>query len=522
MFKILVADDERFIRQGIVAILAKNIPEQLRCIEAANGIEALEHAERERPDLVITDICMPGCDGLEFISKLKDVNSRTPVIILSGYENFDYAKRAIKLGVKEYVMKPIKKTEFIELIESYIFRIKEQEQKFNAEAIRRIENAKIMEKLKADFLLGLLKCANKEEAEQYLSQLESVGMKFTSKYYTCVVTEYIVNEDTVDYMDFAVKNVLDEYLSLKSEEFLINVHYGNGVLVSIFESDSREALEKPKKRIMLKAVQLVKDYCKTPVYAGLGDIAYDSVHLYKAIRHAMYAADLKILERGETVSVYEECVRSDRKPETRIATEIKKVAETDVYRILQSFQEVYNRCRKENNVTALRQEYEETAEYFRRKKNISMQSEEWNKQPEKFSSFFTLSQLKREVKELMQEAAAEQQGEEGSLSNTALMKKILQYVDEHITEDLDLVTVAEMFKRTPGYISTLFKKHVEGGFNYYINKERMIIAKKLLKDHSLSIQEVSELTGYSNAKYFSVVFKKITGMTPRGYREKNS
>lgn len=519
MFKILVADDERFIRQGIISILTKNIESQITCIEASNGIEALEKAEVERPNLIITDICMPGSDGLEFISQLKEKHVDTPVIILSGYENFDYAKRAIKLGVKEYVMKPVKKAEFIELIQGYMMHIQEQKKKSNAEAVRRIENAKIMEKLKSDFLVGLLKCRNKQEAEQYLEQLEKIGMKFESKYYTCAVIEYEINEKTKDYIGFAVKNVLDEYLSLETEAFLTNVEYGSGIIVTIFEADKRELLRSSKKKMVVQAAQLIEEYCKTKVYAGLGDIAYDSLYLYKAIDHAFYAADMKILERGEKVSVYEECVKDEKVVASNIVKEIKRTEHINVYEILERFQEIYGDCRKKENIRRLKVEYEEVIAYLKKKRGSSAQ-EEWTKAPRSFSSFFSILQLKKELKEFIHEVVAYKQEEEGSISNTAFTQQILQYVEEHITEDLDLVTIASKFKRTPGYISTLFKKHVEGGFNYYINKERMEIAMKLLKDPSLSIQEISELTGYNNAKYFSVVFKKMTGMTPREYRER--
>lgn len=519
MFKILVADDERFIRQGIVSILNKNIENDIVCVEASNGIEALKKVEEETPSLIITDICMPGSDGLEFIEKLKEKSVNVPVIILSGYENFDYAKRAIKLGVKEYVMKPIKKAEFIALIQNSISHIQNQQKKTTAEAIRNVEHAKIMEKLKSDFLIGLLRCKNKQDAEQYLGQLEKIGMKFESKYYTCAVVQYEASEETRDYMGFAVKNILDEYLSLETEAFLINVEYEDGVIVTIFEGDSRDQLKMPKKEIITQAMRLVKEYCKTEVYAGLGDIAYDALYLYKAMEHAFYAADLKILERGERVSVYEECAKENEPQASAVLLELKKAEELDIYYILERFQEIYLTCRKRENVQALKIEYEAVVDYLERRRSIEILGER-SEEYRKFHSFFSIYQLKKSLKKLLLEMVSMEVEQEGNLSKVLFTKRVLQYVQEHITEDIDLVMIADKFKRTPGYISTLFKKHVEGGFSQYINKERMKIAMKLLEDPSLSIQEISELTGYSNSKYFSVVFKKITGMTPRDYREK--
>ena len=120
MFKLLIADDEQFIRKGIISILKKNLTEEIQCIEAANGQDALMKAREMALNLIITDISMPGCDGLEFIRQLREENKMIPIVILSGYDNFEYAQKAIRLGVKEYIMKPIKKQEFITLIQEYI------------------------------------------------------------------------------------------------------------------------------------------------------------------------------------------------------------------------------------------------------------------------------------------------------------------------------------------------------------------------------------------------------------------
>ena len=116
MFKILIADDERFIRKGIIAILKRGLEEEIQFVEAGNGIEAIDLAQKEHFHLVISDISMPGSSGLEFIKALKDSGQTATVIILSGYENFEYAREAVRLGVREYVMKPVKKPEFLELV----------------------------------------------------------------------------------------------------------------------------------------------------------------------------------------------------------------------------------------------------------------------------------------------------------------------------------------------------------------------------------------------------------------------
>lgn len=520
MFKILVADDERFIRKGIISMLSRNLKVEVSCVEASNGIEALEQSKLETPSLIITDISMPGLNGLDFIAALKEQNVNTPVIILSGYENFDYAKSAIKLGVKEYMMKPIKKQEFVELIQGYIDDIQESQRKNEKEIISRIETEKAMKRLKHDFLVGLLNCTTSEESKRYLKQLQDIGMTFESKLYTCAAVQYQITSQSQDYMDFAVKNILDEFMNMEGEgEFLENVEYGPGVVVVIFESSSRELLREPKKKLMRRAVQLIKEYCKTEAFAGLGDVAFDAVHLHAALEHAMTAAEYKILGDGDSVCVYEASRTKKCAKVRNIKEMLRPLDQANVFEVLDAFQGLYIEERKLKEVSVLKEEYTQVQEYVSRQlAKRHLDAKIWDERYRHFFECWTIQELKQEIKERM-EMAADTKKDSGS-GNVQLLEQIRAYVDEHITEELDLNNVADKFNRTPGYVSTLFKKYVEGGFNSYLTKERIEIAKKLLADSSVSIQEVSEMSGYNNSKYFSVVFKKMTGETPRGYREK--
>lgn len=519
MFKILVADDEKFIRKGIIAILSGNLKEEIEYVEARNGLEALEKSRTETPGLIITDISMPGCDGLEFIQRLKEINVNVPVIILSGYENFEYAKKAIKLGVKEYVMKPIKKNEFVELIHSYITDICQARERDREEYLRRSENTRIMEKLKRDFLLGLLKCTSSEEARNYLIQLEELGMRFDSHLYMCAAVQYRITPGNQEYIDFVVKNILDEFWGLHIDDGkVINVVYSSGIVVAIFEGDSQGALTGQKKLVQ-EAVKLLKQYCKTDVYAGIGDVAFDSVWLHVSLRHAMLAADYKIFEEGDTVCAYEELKKGSETEAPELVKRMKPIGEINIFDMLDRYRKLAYSGKTRWVLKVLEKEYEEVQDYI----NLVMARKQndktvWDEKYKSFSHIWSVGEAGQELKERI-ELLKELYDDRGGI-NEALMRQMLDFVDEHITEELDLNMVAEKFNRTSGYVSTLFKKYTSGGFSAYLTGERIKIARKLLEDSSIPIQEIGELCGYSNPKYFSVVFKKVTGETPRGYREK--
>ena len=521
MFKILIVDDESVIRRGIRAILQKGIEDTLDCIEAANGLEALSLARDATPNLIITDISMPGYTGLDFISALREENNLVPVIILSGYENFEYAKSAIKLGVKEYIMKPVSKEEFLDLIKKYIYNITEETSRKTEELNRKLKNERTISKIKQDVLRALMQCADTQEARQYFLQLSEMGMTFESKLYTCAVVEYKSTFQNEEYIDFAVKNVLDECLSLESETgFLINVPLEKGRIVSIFEGNSVEEMHNLKKRTLTKAVGAVMKYCDCKVYIGAGEIAYDTLHLHTAVKRALIAASFKIYEEPRKISIYEE-----RENEERGATNeerinwpmyLKEVEEIDASKILKILQEVANRKRTISNLLYLQEEYVVLQSRLNqliqhRNRSGGVLDDEYKP----FGNCWSLSEMKRGVRDRI---ARLKEVNEGIKGNAAMAKQVQTYIDEHITENIDLNSVANVFQRTPGYISTIFKQYTKEGFHAYLTKERMHYAKKMLVESSMSIHEISKLCGYGNQKYFSVVFRKMTEETPREYR----
>lgn len=521
MFKILVADDEKFIRKGIITILERDLEEKVECIEASNGLQALELTRNENPDLIVTDIRMPGLDGLDFIKLLKETNNTATVVILSGYENFDYARKAIKLGVKEYVMKPIKKREFLELIRSYVTDIKKIQTRTKDEIIRNIENNKIVEQMKHDFLVGLLNCLSSEEAVKYLVKLKSLGIHFQSMLYVCALVQYQVKEENADYLDFAVANILEEYLNLHQEnDSVFIVKYDTGKAVVIFEGADQKQLQKPKKKLLRKAGMLIKEYYGVNVFIGLGDVVYDSVHLHTSLRHALIAADFKIYGGADNIEAYSEIEKGMEYKDTSLEKVLNSLETTNAIEIVNFFDRFIQKPKSRTAINMIKKAYSELQtrleqavsplQYLEIRPDFTIKS---------FDNLWSFLELKLEVKRAILDAQEIFQNVGRNSSNVKLLTDIIRYLNNNITNELDLNIVAGHFSRTPGYISALFKKGTGNGFNAYITNERIKIAQHLLKDSTVPIQQVGELCGYPNSKYFSTVFKKVTGENPKSYRE---
>jgi two-component system response regulator YesN len=338
-----------------------------------------------------------------------------------------------------------------------------------------------------------------------------------------VAIQYKVTEENSEYIDFVIKNIVDEFWSMELEdEKVINVIYETGTVISIFEGGEQGDRFEERRHQIIRAISILKQYTKTDIYAGIGDVAHDAVHLHVSLRHALRAAGFKIFEEGNAYCIYRDIkIGVDiKKPD--LVKQMKPIEEMNIFAILEAYGRLAKGEKTQNLIRILESEYEEMQSYLNlimmRKRN---EGYGWVERYKGFHSLWSMSEARRELKERAELAKELSAGTDDKL-NEVLMKRVLEYIEEHITEEIDLMLVADKFNRTSGYISTFFKRYTGYGFNTYLTKERVEIAKKLLEDSSIPIQEVGRLCGYSNPKYFSVVFKKVMDMTPKEYRQKVS
>lgn len=521
MFKILVADDEDVIRKGIIVILKRELNLDICYLEAENGIEALKLCKEHLPQLIITDIRMPFCDGLNLIKNIRETGYSPTFIILSGYADFEYAKTAIKLGVKEYVLKPIKKQELVSMVEAYVKSLTSEKQRIDEKFVRESENKKVTENVKQKLLKYLLDCKDVHEAKKYLEELYDIGIRFNENLLLCAVIQYQVNEENKDYIDFAVKNIADEVLTQETgKNFVITVQYEAGRLVAVFEGLKREALLLSVKQKISKVNSLIHKYLLVNVFAGIGDVVYGSALLHKSFGFACEAANFKVYGPGSNVQLFSEIPVSVKPEQEDLNKFLQPLEHIKIAEIVNAFEKLITLPPSIQSLSVIEQSYTELI------RSVDRQLIKYNSagirsviQPPSFFELWSFLQLKQgiiryvnQVYEIACEAKTE-------VSNKKLVVEVLQYVKENAAGDINLNIAAEKFDRTPAYMSALFKKGTGMGFNEYITGIRMNMAKQMLEDTSIPIGEVSSLCGYLNPKYFSVAFKNVFGVSPAAYRQ---
>lgn len=520
MFRILVADDEDFIRLGIIAMLKRNLPADMEpdFIEAADGYEAYQLTEQSSMDLVITDIRMPGASGLDFIQQLRDVRPDAPVIVISGYEDFKYAQRAIQLGVKAYITKPVSKQELVDLV-LHIFQESQKAALRQTESVQKnIANKAMEQELKESLFLKYFTTQDTIEMQSLIRKLQKMGISFHATLFTCVCIQYRP-ESPMEFLDFAIMNVVQEVLwSIENVHYLGNAKISERSLVLLISGDETSGFLTRMKSAFIDICEKLIQYYHCSIFIGIGNPVYDTLSVRKSCLSSQRAANYKIFDKDRHIQLYTELEKGELLSEYHIEKLMAAIRALDGVRIANAFRiftvHPYTRC----NMLSLIESYEKFIQIFNQHLSPYQLSREDDCAPPPLSELWSMAQLNQELFSCLEGLEQIKNTQDAGPANQRLLTDITLYIHEHLADTLDLNSIAQIFGKSPSYISFLFKKGMQEDFNEYVTKERIKLAKEYLKDCSIPINEVSSKCGYVNAKYFSVVFKKITGESPKDYR----
>ena len=486
MITIVLADDEKLIRAGLKKILLDSIDIPLEIIEAKNGEEALELCKEKQPEILITDIRMPVMDGVELMKNISELDEvmRPAIIVLSGYDDFSYAKAAIQSGALSYILKPVDKKELITAVNSAIMDSLKEEKEKNEEKFRQI-----IEKGRLDDVTGLPEITVKN------------GLR-------CIV---IYGRNSIQALE-AVMNGRRYYVVEQTK---------NSVLI-VYPFDGKEVEYEPS-------------YLETYI-VGISGPADDYSMLRTMRRQAMTAA-MQAFFDAETGKTLEQSRRGGLyfwENDTHISdfTSIdeiyeKMIAHCDIASPEETQADVamFGTCFTENAKLN-----SETLYYLYRKITSNM-----------FTRYpgYTDSDMYLHIKSIMIESIFENTnlGEwktsvmDYAVYLSALLKQntkespyiteALAFIKTHFKKNINMAMVANQVSVNYTWFSEKFKEHTGVNFNEYLKRLRIDEAKKLLEKGTYKVYEVAERCGFSDVKYFMKIFREETGMSPTEWSKKH-
>lgn len=523
MLKIIVVDDEPIYRKYLIQSVEWEKYGFEVCCEAKNGIDALEKIRQFKPDIGLVDINMPFMNGLELIEKLREESINMAVILVTGYNEFEYARKAVKLGAVDYILKPFDNEELM------VPLIKTKE-KLKAEHLEHKEEVELVRERLLNMLVSNEFTLNEEET---VDRLKKVGIKVYSSLFRVIVVE-IDNlykrwskSDEIVLWRFAVSNILNEITNSSGRNVIFNGAEGRIVSIIQYESEDEWKIFDPKE--YERTCNVVKDFFDFTITIGVGS----PVRTFKEIRNSYMDAvsalqNKLVIDDGTRVIDYGAVEQNGM----NIGFYSSSMNEQLLLGLRSGDKDI---IRKQiDNVFLYIAENHLSLDYARTifvglislclsyvvemGKNIE---EIYGNQFSPYSEIrkgVALNELHQWIFSLY-EKVIDYNDMKKITKSKLLVKKVKDYIDEHISEEeLDLSKISNVFYMNSSYIRKIFKNELGITVSDYITNERMRKAKELLRgDNDIAISRIAEITGYSDAGYFSKCFKKYVGMSPSQY-----
>ncbi|OAX50739.1 response regulator [Paenibacillus sp. AD87] len=530
MYRVLLVDDEEDVREGLVVEVDWEALD-LRIVGLAeNGREALEMAERVEPDIVVTDISMPFMDGLELARRLRERNPLVKVVILTGYDEFDYARQAVSLSVDEYLLKPFSAGHLTELLT----RLRAQ---MAAEVAEREDVQQLRDHyytslplLQADLMATLL---HRQKSPEYIhGKAKQCGLDLHGdRYGVSVLTLHMDGDQSEDaeLKQFAALNIAAEVWTEHGAGHAF-MHQETIVLLYVDRWGGEDG-EKRQQQALENVMRSINHYLRIPATVGSGSIVNTLAGVKHAYEDALLALDYRLVP-GTDPLIYIADVERQTAGKLRF-DELK--------------QQTLTRCLKAGTQAELEDALEIifreiTVEHGRSDIQlylIEVLTNVWKAAQasgeamedifgagfQLYADLFRLPGLSEaqgkvhEVCLLVQHRIAS--GRQHVYKD--IVEQALSFTKEHYADpDLSIQKVCGHLHISSGYFCGIFKKEVQLTFLQYLMQIRMEAAKELLRSTEMKSFEIAGQVGFAEPNYFSFCFKKHIGVSPKEYRKQTA
>jgi len=521
MIKLLIADDEPIVIDSIRFVVEKYVDGVEVVGSARSGREAIEKALQLKPDVLFMDIHMPGINGIEAIRHIQERNRDIIFVIITAYEYFQYAREAVKLGVSEYLLKPINKNSIIETLQETGAVIRARRERIKKETALMEQIGRILPHMEGQFIYSQLCQSNLVEDIEFCEEI--FEMKLTNGY---VMAALLDNPGTMSREESLINSLKKQELyenfcmALKSvSPCLIGLPLMDRIVAFIPATDPADVYE-----FRNRAIEIAKAVMKktgSDYRIGIGR-RYNLEHFSESYQEACMAA---ACPGGDRIAHFEDIRLYEPEPEpyphAREEMLLHKFLLGDLQGTLELFEDLYtwlslnygnDHYRIKSKLIGL---FLLTRRAVPGAGNRSGESEnDFLHQLLKSGNIFELkidfvNYLKSTMKELQEYRKKELNG---------LILKATQYIEENYHGNITLDDAARQVNMSYHYFSKFFKESTGRNFVDYLTDLRMKKARQFLQETGMNIKAISREIGYSDPNYFSKAFKKYTGLTPTEYR----
>ncbi|MDO3411916.1 response regulator [Saccharibacillus sp. CPCC 101409] len=518
--KLLIADDDDQIRTGIEQGIDWHSLNIEQVITASNGIEALQKFNEFFPEIVLTDVRMPGMDGLELLRQIKQVRAQTKVIILSGYNDFQYLKTAIQLDAVDYEMKPIRARNLVALIKKVrenIVREQMTEQEFHKylESYKRSFKGELLAGRITDRLIIL------EGLQQYYN-FDATGSLL------CAAIQIDRDAHTdAESVQHAVHTFCQIFEKREWGQKGIALTYKKDSIVLLFKLETpsylyftqtvNELLNQLRGWNKQMQTQGFSFSAGVSGYGNAADFADMQRQAEQALALKLYEGRGSIQARGDTAALKDETIGGLLEDERFVSA----LSQGDFSSLIDRIAAEFERLR-----TGREYSRNSIAAYVRSLLQFVLVAARHipGDAVEQIHAHIAIIDGNLDILTLddfrkIALSTFEQVGLERSKELSPVMIRAEEFIRKHYTQDLTVEMLAEHVGKTPNYFSHRFKREFGVSFKEYVTRLRIAKAKELILHTNDLLYEISEQIGFADYIYFTQVFKKIEGCSPASLRK---
>lgn len=518
MYSLLIVDDEAYIVDGPVQLFEDSDLPLKRIASSYSATNALEMIARHPYDIIISDIKMPGLDGLTFLEQVRRTNPRTRFILLTGYDYFEYARKAIHLQVQSYLLKPVEDDDVIANVARVIAGLDVEMQE--ALAIWQMQETLGKGRIRAQSHLIELLLKDSADIQDILTrtayelpfrterdiglvgirisgphkndseQIDRVLAMMRSLFTRLTEGELILQKESAA-MAVGIFQTPEQYrgnfLSARFEEIQDYLHHELGIIssLSIIRDFPWEELRQNYRNMLV--------YLRLNIQQG---------QILQVESHITYMRDERLMSlledmteaiRGTNRGRFMECL--DRVVSLSSGREQFNGGLAYFYLSLSQF---ILGTAFDNNITALI-----STENIEKLTNLS--------------SFDSIDEFKAFLIHTYDMLEKDLTGNEHP--SNQLISSIQYYICNNLDKELSLDYLAQKFRINASYLSRVFREVTKQNISNYISVQKVARAKQLLAESSCRIGDIAERLGYQNQNYFAKVFRKIAGISPQEYRQ---
>lgn len=503
MYRMMIVDDEDQERFGIQYLLKKTGIE-FYCIEAENGMEALEKLKENTVDILLTDVKMPFLDGLELAKIVRERFPKMQIIFFSGYDDFTYVKQALSIQAVDYILKPVNPSEF---------------QKVITLVVERVEKEKTMHQHTQQFqrVYALTRLLNKIPYEKLKSEYPQNELEFLEDYKRMILLEFeedFFGKEVEDIQE--LKERFHDIISVPYE--LTDLNPVQGVLMIGGEKKDLFFFRETAKRI---CAQIQKEYGILCFIAISPEICAP-----EQIGTVYQQTEGYLEERFFHKDTYIYPIQTNENDEevhsANISNFLNSIEEDirfrDAFSLRKNVEIILERCRDNEFKSYIYTRFICANLLKVLYQGIPGQQEQLSVKVEELYRYHHFSEIEESLRETMEQVVRNLNlREDSSKHMIAIVEK---YIHEHYKDVLSLDILADKVFLTPHYLSSIFRQEKGIGFNKYIKKVRMDKAEELLKTTNMKISDICKAVGYTNLSYFCKTFRNEYGVTPEKYRDR--